>query len=272
MMLYDFYSEHPTKLMPLNQSGVKEGHMSEWWYAEKNQKTGPVSETELRRLIQTGKINLTTLVWQEGMDRWLPIAEISTLDSLKESIPPPLPQKIKPDITDYPLATAWPRFFARTFDLWCEAILVGYVVGYVLALSSDEFIYWLKRPGSEFIFGLIIIPISLFFDAALYSFTGNTPGKMLLGLKVTTLHGRALEFVEYLIRNLLMWLSGLALGLPIINLITMSKQHKRLGRGEQATYDEGLDYRVRAKPIGGIRITGFSVLYICLLIMSTLNK
>lgn len=247
--------------------------MSEWWFAENEKKTGPVSEAELRRLIQMGKIKLSTMVWQEGMDGWKPIEKVSALVSLKEAIPPPLPQRNQLEFMDYPLAKAWPRFFARTFDMWWESLLIGYVTGYVLALSNQDFVLWVQKPGSEFLLGMVILPVSLFFDAGLYSLAGNTPGKMLLGLKVTNLRGRSLEFVEYLMRNMSVWLSGLALGFPLINLFTMSNQHKRLGKGEQASYDDGPGYRVHVKPIGGLRLAGFSLLFFCLLVvMGALKK
>jgi len=199
----------------------------------------------------------------------IPVAYLSTR---KESIPPPLPQRKELEATDYPLAKAWPRFFARTFDMWWEALLIGYVAGYVLALSNPDFILWIKNPGSEFIFGMLLVPIFLFFDAALYSIAGNTPGKMLLGLKVTTLSGRTLEFIEYLMRNMSVWLSGLALGFPLVYLFTMYNQHKRLGRGEQASYDDGPGYRVHAKPLGGLRIAVFSLLFFCIFIVMSVLK
>ena len=53
-----------------------------WWYAEQNQRRGPVEDTEFRRLIDTGVIGRDTLVWREGMANWVPY---HTLDG-----PPPL--------------------------------------------------------------------------------------------------------------------------------------------------------------------------------------
>jgi RDD family. len=38
-------------------------------------------------------------------------------------------------------------------------------------------------------------------DAGVYSAVGNTPGKALLGLKVTTLNGSRLSYAEYSRRN-----------------------------------------------------------------------
>ena len=47
-----------------------------WYYAENGQERGPVSEVELMTLVQSGKINDTTLVWKEDMTQWRPYGEV----------------------------------------------------------------------------------------------------------------------------------------------------------------------------------------------------
>lgn len=44
--------------------------MSEWYYAEGQQRQGPVAEQEIRQLFQRSQITLDTLVWREGMAQW----------------------------------------------------------------------------------------------------------------------------------------------------------------------------------------------------------
>lgn len=43
-----------------------------WYYAERDQQIGPVTEEQLQQLLQSGNINDATLVWHEGMADWLP--------------------------------------------------------------------------------------------------------------------------------------------------------------------------------------------------------
>jgi hypothetical protein len=43
-----------------------------WYYESAGQQQGPVSETDLERLLTEGKITLDTLVWREGMAGWAP--------------------------------------------------------------------------------------------------------------------------------------------------------------------------------------------------------
>lgn len=44
--------------------------MKEWYYAEGQQRQGPVAEDEIRHLFQRGQLTLDTLVWTEGMAQW----------------------------------------------------------------------------------------------------------------------------------------------------------------------------------------------------------
>ncbi|MDC0136789.1 DUF805 domain-containing protein [Sulfitobacter sp.] len=46
----------------------------DWYYAVEGTSNGPVSEAELQELVAVGTIRSDTLVWQEGMEDWLPYA------------------------------------------------------------------------------------------------------------------------------------------------------------------------------------------------------
>lgn len=246
--------------------------MTAWWYAEKDQKTGPVDKDELKRLLQAGKIGPKTMLWHERMEAWWPLDEVDELNELNASMPPPLPLETGPDPLSYPLATRWPRFFARVFDVWWETLLVAIILGAVLGYYSASFVKWINGPFAS-LFGLLCLPIALVLDALLYRASGNTPGKALLGLKVGTLNGKPLSLAQYVNRNFSIWVSGLALGLPFINLFTMANQSFRLGRGQQASYDEPTGFRVRSRPIGWVHKMAFGLAFSGLLIViAVLNR
>jgi uncharacterized RDD family membrane protein YckC len=246
--------------------------MTAWWYVDKNKKIGPIETDELKRLLQSGKIGAKTMLWHEGMDVWRPLDQVEELNGLKAVVPPPLLPKADPDPLSYPLATRWPRFFARIFDVWWETLLIGLILGAVLGRYSASFVEWLNGPGASQLFSILCLPIALILDALLYRAVENTPGKALLGLKVGTLDGKPLSLAQYLNRNLSMWASGLALGFPLINLFTMANQSGRLGKGQQASYDEPTGFRVRSKPSGWVRKTTFGFAFAGLfVIMAVLN-
>ena len=46
-----------------------------WYYAQGDQRQGPLSDSEFEALITAGTINEKTLVWKDGMPNWLPLKE-----------------------------------------------------------------------------------------------------------------------------------------------------------------------------------------------------
>lgn len=47
---------------------------NDWYYAIEGASKGPVSEAEFEALVAAGTVRSDTLVWQEGMEDWLPYA------------------------------------------------------------------------------------------------------------------------------------------------------------------------------------------------------
>jgi hypothetical protein len=41
-----------------------------WYYARNDQQFGPVSATELKQLVEAGRLSPDDLLWREGMDAW----------------------------------------------------------------------------------------------------------------------------------------------------------------------------------------------------------
>ncbi|MBE7464257.1 MAG: DUF4339 domain-containing protein [Planctomycetes bacterium] len=64
----------------------------QWFYSIGNEQSGPVTEIELKRLLQTGKVNRNSLVWKEGMAAWTPAGQVPGL----VAGPPPLPSAPPP--------------------------------------------------------------------------------------------------------------------------------------------------------------------------------
>ncbi len=59
----------------------------DWYYAEEGTSKGPLSQTEFDRLVANGTIRSNTLVWQEGMEDWLPLGNAATQPT-SEPMPP----------------------------------------------------------------------------------------------------------------------------------------------------------------------------------------
>src|SRR5438045_4131119 len=52
-----------------------------WYYACNKQKVGPFSLADLRQLTTAGQLKSNDMVWQEGMQRWFPVASVPGLVS-----------------------------------------------------------------------------------------------------------------------------------------------------------------------------------------------
>jgi uncharacterized RDD family membrane protein YckC len=50
--------------------------MTEWYYAEGQQRQGPLPVLEIRQRFQRGQLNLDTLVWREGMAQWAALRQV----------------------------------------------------------------------------------------------------------------------------------------------------------------------------------------------------
>jgi uncharacterized RDD family membrane protein YckC len=163
-------------------------------------------------------------------------------------------------------ARAWPRWFARTFDVWWHTGLVATVLGYTLCRTSPGFLRWLETPFGWKLFGLACIPVGLLLDAAVQAVAGNTPGKAMLGLRVMTADGRFPSLRELVGRNMGVWSAGFGFGLPAISLLTMARQGLRLRRGEAASYDDDY-FLVRAQPVGWVRRIAFGIAFLVLFLV-----
>lgn len=263
----------------------------EWHYSKDGKQAGPVTEAHIREKIKAGELESSDLVWKAGFHEWQPAHSV-----FSEFSPPPLPDSVQPisrqlpeeppplpgekhvatgDITTTApeLATRWPRFLARLFDIYLLSIPASFVAGFVLVQFFSKLGVWLTQPGASIWFGIFMLPFVLMLEALLYQWFGNSPGKALLGLKVANMRGEKLSLDQYMHRNLSLWLSGLAFGIPLVCLFTYANQGGRLERGLQTSYDEKLGTRVFGKPIGWFRkIVAAIAVLLLLLLHSALSR
>jgi hypothetical protein len=134
----------------------------------------------------------------------------------------------------------------------------------VLGGHSVWFLAWIWKPGGTQLLGLVCLPLAMVFDAGIHSVCGNTPGKALLGLRVGDLRAVPPGFSAYLRRNMAVWVKGLAMGAPLVNLLTLGYQHGRVKADGVAAYDVRTGHRVRAGKLPLWRRGVFAMLFIAL--------
>jgi hypothetical protein len=193
--------------------------MINWWYIENNRKMGPVSESELLSLFSDGKIGLATLLWRAGLEAWTPLEKIPELDDIRAEEPPPIPfaedlivisegsQKEHAPVPERRVERTpiWSRYFARQFDIMWESILIIFLAASIFTFLNPSFSDWVSKDSNDYLFAFLVFPFVFVFDAGIYRLFGNTPGKALNGIKISTVEGNALSFSQYLSRNFVVW-------------------------------------------------------------------
>ncbi|MBE0546237.1 MAG: RDD family protein [Rubrivivax sp.] len=219
---------------------------NEWWYSLDGRRAGPISANDLRQLLIIGTLAQSTLVWKEGLSEWLPISQVEVFASILRALPPELPKALtEKDLRAVTSAGPWRRFFARIIDLWILAIPTTFGAAYALASMYPAFAVWIQRPGSAFVLGWLLLPLTLSAEAVVFGIFGTTPGKALLAIAVRTSTGTKLSFAEYVRRQIRLYWFGLGTGFPFVSVVTMALQRRRLKAGKQARYDDQ-DFSVQA--------------------------
>jgi len=67
------------------------GAAVQFFVAVNGQQQGPFTQQNLQQMVQQGSLTRDTLVWRQGMPAWTKAADVSELNSLFGSAPPPLP-------------------------------------------------------------------------------------------------------------------------------------------------------------------------------------
>lgn len=245
--------------------------MTVWHYVVGQERLGPVSDPEIGVLIRNGSISRETLVWKPGFDGWRAAGD--ALASLFTETPPPIPTppsvpasvhlskddasspkddapttSIRVNSWSSPEASGpWPRFWARAIDCWLLGPTLAFAIGIVTAIYSPTSYVKLMSINNTLL-GLGLLPIVGVILAMMMAAIGTTPGKAILGIRVTSITDGN-KFFFYLIREMKVWVFGLGLGIPIVALVTQIYQCRRVGAGKAAGYDEGFAM-VEGKPSG----------------------
>jgi len=191
------------------------------WYALIDyQQVGPMSASDLRRMIDDGRVGPGTLVWSEGMADWQPAGQCRALGDRFDATAGGAAGGAPPDPTmDAGVAGTgqfagyagfWKRFAAFLID-WLVTLVAGAVIGVifgiVIGLQGMNDPQILENMGN--VLGIVIG--WLYYAVMESSPTQGTLGKMALGIKVTDMEGRPIGFGRATGRHFGKILSGLAL-------------------------------------------------------------
>jgi uncharacterized RDD family membrane protein YckC len=216
-----------------------------YYYAVNGQQAGPVSEEELRNMVASGSIPAETPIWREGMADWQPFSVALGGGAAAGAAPTgqapvvcavchqtfPADQTIrygtvnvcggcKPRFvqglregTVAPGALDYAGFLRRFVAKFVDWIVVGVVNQATTYAIAGTFTMNPATSGNvtaatmslvtaiNFLFGMT-------YQAWFLHWRGQTPGKMLLGIKVVTPEGGSLSWGKAIVRPLAEILSG----------------------------------------------------------------
>ncbi|MEO5715951.1 MAG: RDD family protein [Luteolibacter sp.] len=206
--------------------------MSQWYYSESGQQRGPVTEDEIKSLLESRRIHPDTLVWTQGMPDW---KAASSIDGLQVSpyAPPASDPTAAIDWSGYEPSGSqvrpWVRYWARTFDFLLFCVVLG---GVVMAV-------WPKvGEMNDTFFGVLLLLGYNFVEPVMLSTIGNTPFKALLRVRVRNNDGTKPSYAKALRRTFAVWIRGQGLGIPLVALITGITSYSRLSNDGVTSWDQ----------------------------------
>jgi uncharacterized RDD family membrane protein YckC len=234
----------------------------EIWLIVNGKRSGPYPDYDIRSRIEHGEITSEEMIWHEGLPGWTPIGELELFrNSLEQQenapavVPPPLPKAyLESTVNAKPKAHLARRFWARWTDLslysavwWLGMYLGGRDIGAAITnfgLVISMFLPW------------IVI------EAWLIHRFGRTPGKWLMGLKVSNEDGSPLVLKESMQRGLLVLMIGMGFGwgpLVIIFHAVSWFMARHLGK---PIWDHMGNHKVEAEPLSPFRIIALIIVFL----------
>lgn len=180
-----------------------------WYVALNNQQLGPYPLETLRQMAAAGTLGPATLVWRSDLPGWRPASSLPAFSDFwpLPVAPPPFMPAAAPQAYPYyagpamPLyAGFWKRVAASLIDgvlLTIAGSLIGGILGFLMGVvmaagGSDMVSVQLATGVVGYIIGIIIN--WLYYTLFESSSKQATPGKLLLGIKVTDLSGQPIGF------------------------------------------------------------------------------
>jgi len=228
------------------------------WIIRNGEKVGPIRDYEARRKIESGELTRDTPAWHEGLDAWRPLCEIAIFkddltwiehDAAESATAHDAEEADVPGAAPPPLPAGpvlWRRFWARWLDLHV------YVAIWWLCMWATG------RPIEAVLSNLWIMVVQFvpwfIVESILIHHFATTPGKWLLGLRVTNTDGTRLSLAAATLRSFRVLVGGVGFGFSLLALFCQTLSYftaKRLGN---ALWDQAGGHRVHSRPLVAWRI------------------
>jgi len=239
------------------------------WIIRDGEKVGPIHDFEVRRKIEAGELPATTPAWHEGLPAWKSLGEIDLFSREFELpiTPPPVaeasPREENPTPPPLPRQIFYiRRFWARWFDLF---------------FYSGLWWFGMWAAGQD-IEGTILNPWVIFLryipwfvlEILLLQHFATTPGKWLLGIRVTNNDGSRMNLAESTHRALRVMFTGVGFGWELLAVFCQALSvftAKRLGN---TLWDHAGGHQVTVTPLIPVRVVALIFLFVSAMVLQVL--
>lgn len=234
------------------------------WIIKNGEKIGPFDIAQVVRKLESGEWDGNTYGWVEGMKEWQPLSSIPEFAQAASSEMEPV--IVEPNANTAETAASYSvasefsrsertsqlirRFFARWFDL----LLWSSIYMCATHLSGAN----LKAMMMNFWFNYLMMIVWILIEAAMVHVWGFTPGKWLLGLRVTRADGASLPVGLSLLRAIRVYLMGMGMSHPILMPLCHGFSWWFVRKHGKALWDGSSDILVSVRPISPWRWLAFS--------------
>lgn len=228
----------------------------QWYYIEREKMKGPISEDEIRRMLEEGILKRDSYLWSESMTDWKKASEISCFlgsQSLKNVYAPIPSNGFKESVANNEKKEVhpWMRYWARQLDLMLISVffylfIPSFLRGSIGILSFSYVAFW------------------ILIESLLLTNFGTTPGKWFFKIEISDRLGGRLNFAQALKRSFLVWFRGMGCGLPIVQLIMMFISYRNLKKYGDTSWDLDGGCLVKHQEINKVRILFILLFFIFL--------
>jgi uncharacterized RDD family membrane protein YckC len=229
------------------------------WIIRDGEKAGPIHDFEVRRKIESGELPGSTPAWHEGLDGWKPLKEIGLFArEFEQKGPPPLPDVPYQDAGSGPVAAPQETFYLRRFwARWLDLTLYSGFWWLGLWAAGQDIAATLLNPWVMF---LRYVPWFAI-EALLIHKQATTPGKWLLGLRVTNQNGSHLDLGEAIRRSLRVMFTGVGFGWSLLAVFCQALSLFTARRLGCTLWDYTGGHRVTVDPMNPFRIMALVFLF-----------
>ena len=148
----------------------------------------------------------------------------------------------------------WRRYLARTVDTAFNATILAFVLGITFYsidyAAAARFFAGLSQPHNRIWNAMVTCLLAIPGNGLLIGLTGGSVGKWLFGVRILDAHSQPIGIGRAFIREGIVWVRGLGLGIPILTIITSIVAYRLLAKTGATSWDQKMSLKATHRTNG----------------------